>query len=124
MATAERTLSHSGFGRHRRNGIVVPAAPTDEEKTGYADRNLALIICPSLASFAALLISQIRFVFLSPAFTWTFLPFVVFTIIYYVISLFVNVGTRGFDQAAHRELVASWWPTEHPSLDVFLPVCG
>ncbi len=124
MATAERALSRSGSGRHRRHGVVLPAAPTDEEKTGYADRNLALIICPSLASFAALLISQARFVFLNPAFTWVFLPFVAFTIVYYLISLCINAGTRGFDQAAHRKLVASWRPTRYPSLDIFLPVCG
>jgi cellulose synthase (UDP-forming) len=124
MATAERALLRSGSGRHRNNGLDLPAAPTDEEKIGYADRNLALIIGSSLASFGALLISQARFVFLSPAFAWSFLPFVAFTIAYYVISLCVNAGTRGFDQTAHRRLVASWWPAYHPSLDVFLPVCG
>ena len=48
----------------------------------------------------------------------------VFTIAYYLISLCVNVGTRGFDLDAHRELVASWHPSRYPSLDVFLPVCG
>ena len=73
---------------------------------------------------AALLISQVRFVFLSPVITWCFLPFVAFTIAYYVISLCVNVRTRGFDEAAHRKLVASWSPSRYPSLDVFLPVCG
>ena len=89
------TLSGSGTGRHRRYGLGLPAAPTDDEKTGYSDRNLALIIRTSLASFGALLISQARFVFLNPVFTWVFLPFVVFTIAYYVISLCVNAGTRG-----------------------------
>ncbi|MFI5068927.1 MAG: glycosyltransferase family 2 protein, partial [Streptosporangiales bacterium] len=113
-----------GPGRHRRHGLVLPAAPSDEEKRGYADRNLALIICPSLASFAALLISQSRFVFLSPAFAWSFLPFVGFTIAYYVISLCVNAGTPGFDLAAHDRQAASWRPERHPSLDIFLPVCG
>ena len=124
MATAERTIPNRGSGRHRKHGLILPAAPSDKEKTEYADRNLALIICPSLASFAALLISQARFVFLSPAFTWTFLPFVGFTIAYYVISLCINVGTRGFDLDAHRKLVSSWQPTRYPSLDIFLPVCG
>ena len=47
-----------------------------------------------------------------------------FTIAYYLISSFVNVGTRGFDLAAHRIFVASWRPVRYPSLDVFLPVCG
>jgi cellulose synthase (UDP-forming) len=124
MATSEREIPGSGTGRHRRYGIGLPAAPTDDEKTGYSDRNLALIVRTSLASFGALLISQSRFVFLNPAFTWLFLPFLVFTIAYYLISLCVNAGTRGFDQAAHDRLVATWWPARYPSLDVFLPVCG
>ena len=68
MATAERAVQRGRPGRHRRYGLSLPAAPTDEEKTGYADRNLALIIRTSLASFGALLISQARFVFLNPAF--------------------------------------------------------
>jgi cellulose synthase (UDP-forming) len=124
VATAEPALARARAGRHRRFGLEVPAAPDDAEKNGYADRNLALIILPSLASFGALLLSQTRFVFMNPVFTWTFLPFLAFTIAYYVVSLCVNVGTRGFDQDAHRELVAAWRPEPHPSLDVFLPVCG
>jgi cellulose synthase (UDP-forming) len=104
--------------------MAVPAAPSDDEKSGYADRNLALIIRTSLASFGALLISQSRFILISPTLAWSFLPFVTFTIAYYVISLCVNAGTRGFDYSVHRTMVASWWPVRHPSLDVFLPVCG
>jgi len=105
-------------------GLGLPPAPTDEETTRYVDRNLALIVRTSLASFGALLISQARFVFLTPVFTWCFLPLVSFTCAYYLISLYVNVGTRGFDYEAHRGLVATWWPGWHASLDVFLPVCG
>jgi cellulose synthase (UDP-forming) len=126
VAATERTLARGGLGRgrHRRFGLEVPAAPSDEEKNGYADRNLALIIIPSLASFGSLLLSQTRFVFMKPVFTWTFLPFLTFTIAYYLISLCINVGTRGFDQEAHHELVAAWRPVAYPSLDIFLPVCG
>ena len=83
MAATEHAVYRSGPGRHRRYGLGLPAAPSDTEKTGYADRNLALIIRTSLASFGALLISQVRFVFLNAAFTWVFLPFVVFTVAYY-----------------------------------------
>jgi cellulose synthase/poly-beta-1,6-N-acetylglucosamine synthase-like glycosyltransferase len=124
MATTERTVYRSGSGRHRRYGLSLPAPPTDVEKVGYTDRNLAVIIRTSLASFGALLLSQARFVFLSTTFTWLFLPFIVFTVAYYVISLYVNLGTHGFDQLAHRNLVSSWRPSRYPSLDVFLPVCG
>jgi cellulose synthase (UDP-forming) len=124
MTTTEGALGHTGHGRHRKYGPGVPSAPTDEEKTAYAERNISLIIRTSLASFGALLISQARFVFLSPWISLFFIPFVSFTIIYYLISLYVNLGTRGFDLAAHDRLVASWRPARYPSLDVFLPVCG
>ncbi len=124
MATTERTLPPRGHGRHRRFGLGLPPPPSDQEKEAYAHRNIALIIRTSVFSFGALLISQSRFIFLNPAFTWIFLPFVTFTIAYYVISLIVNVGTRGFDMQAHRDFVASWRPARYPSLDVFLPVCG
>jgi cellulose synthase (UDP-forming) len=124
VTTAERTATQSRPGRHRRFGLGLPAAPSDEEKGCYTDRNLALIVRTSFVSFGALLISQARFVFLNPLFTWIFLPFVVFTIGYYLISLIVNAGTRGFDYTAHRQFVDSWHPERYPSLDIFLPVCG
>jgi cellulose synthase (UDP-forming) len=107
----------------RLQGQVLPTAPSDAEKTRYADRNTALILRTSLASFGALLISQIHFIASVPALL-VFAPFIAFTLAYYLISLCVNVGTRGFDETAHRALVESWQPSQYPSLDVFLPVCG
>jgi cellulose synthase (UDP-forming) len=124
MATTERSIHRSSPGRHRRYGLGLPSAPSDKEKTSYADQNLALITRASLVSFGALLISQVQFVFLNPVFTYVFLPFVALTIIYFLISLYVNTGTRGFDLASHSKLVASWSPSHYPSLDIFLPVCG
>jgi cellulose synthase/poly-beta-1,6-N-acetylglucosamine synthase-like glycosyltransferase len=106
---------------HRRPDLPVP--PSDAERSMYADRNLALIIRCSLASFGALLISQIRFVLLSPPLL-ALTPFIVFTLAYYVISLCVNFGTRGFDLDTHRRLVENWRPDSYPSLDIFLPICG
>jgi cellulose synthase (UDP-forming) len=101
----------------------LPVPPSDAEKGLYADRNLALIIRTSLASFGALLISQGRFIALNPALL-ALAPLIVFTLAYYVISLCVNAGTRGFDLAAHRRLITSWRPVRYPSLDIFLPICG
>jgi cellulose synthase (UDP-forming) len=124
VATAETAPPRRSSGRHRRPEFHLPSAPTDAEKVSYADRNLALITRASLASFGALLISQFRFIFLSPAFAFAFLPFIGFTLAYYAMSLCVNFGTRGFDQTAHDRLVASWRPRRYPSLDIFLPVCG
>ena len=110
-------------GSHRREGAHLPVPPSDEDKASYTDRNPALIIRTSLASFGALLISQARFIASAPILL-VFAPFIVFTLAYYLISLCVNAGTRGFDASAHRRLVASWRPVSVPTLDVFLPICG
>jgi len=101
----------------------LPVPPGDEEKLSYADRNIELIVMASLASFGALLISQSYFILQRPSLL-VLAPLILFTIVYYVISLCVNFGTRGFDLAAHRRLVGSWRPAAYPSLDIFLPVCG
>lgn len=124
MATTERSIHRGSPGRHRRWGLGLPSAPSDKEKTSYADRNLALITRGSLASFGALLISQVQFLFLNRVFMLVFMPFAAVTIIYFLMSLYVNIGTRGFDLEAHSKLVASWKPSRYPSLDIFLPVCG
>ena len=119
---AER--DHSG--RRRQQAVpepYLPVAPSAREKTSYADRNIALIIRASLASFGVLLISQFKFVSAErPLLLLS--PLLLFTILYYLISLCVNFNSRGFDMAAHRTLVASWRPYRYPSLDIFLPVCG
>ncbi len=110
-------------GRHRC-GSRLPVPPTDAEKYDYAERGVWLIVASTLISFGALIVSQVRFVFLNPLFMWIYIPFVVFSIIYFMISIYVNIGTSGFDAVAHRKLVTSWRPVRHPSLDIFLPVCG
>jgi cellulose synthase (UDP-forming) len=111
-------------GRHkRRDDLQLPVPPSDTEKYLYADRNLALIIRTSLASFGALLISQGRFIVLRPQLL-VLTPLIAFTLAYYVISLCVNFGTHGFDMDGHRRFVRDWRPRSYPTLDVFLPVCG
>lgn len=104
-------------------GGRLPTPPTDAEKDSYADRNIALIIRTSLASFGALLISQGRFVALSPPLL-ALTPLIAFTLVYYLISLCVNLGTRGFNMAGHRRFVDGWQPYLYPNLDIFLPICG
>jgi cellulose synthase (UDP-forming) len=111
---------HPGDSRGRQD---LPRAPSETEKGSYADRNLALITRASLASFGALLISQANFVRMEPALL-AFAPLLLFTVAYYVISVVVNAGTRGFDIESHRRLVRRWRPARYPSVDVFLPVCG
>lgn len=123
MATGKQ-IGRSVVRRRQEYDLpLLPSAPTDAEKLKYSDRNLALIMRASLFSFGALLISQTRFLVTVRPFL-IFAPLLVFTVLYYLISLCVNFGTHGFDMTAHRKLVRSWLPPYYPSLDVFLPVCG
>src|ERR1035438_4574403 len=119
VASPERLAAGVVAGPAEERLPVLPAAPTDAEKLKYSDRNLALIMRASLFSFGSLLISQTRFLLTAKPLL-IFAPVLTFTVIYYLISLYVNFGTHGFDMAAHDDLVGSWQPRSYPSLDVFL----
>ncbi|MBW4703001.1 MULTISPECIES: glycosyltransferase family 2 protein [unclassified Micromonospora] len=108
---------------HRPAYAPVPLPPTDAELFSYRKRRLAALMVPSLVSFGCLITSQLLFVRLTP-WLWLLAPLLFFTVVYYLISLAVNLFTPGFDLARHQELVRTWRPARYPSVDVFLPVCG
>ncbi|MBM7082715.1 glycosyltransferase family 2 protein [Micromonospora sp. WMMD734] len=108
---------------HRPAYAPVPLPPTDAEMLSYRKRRLAALMVPSLVSFGCLITSQLLFVRLAP-WLWLLAPLLFFTVVYYLVSLAVNLFTPGFDLARHQELVRTWRPARHPSVDVFLPVCG
>ncbi|WP_373034328.1 glycosyltransferase family 2 protein [Streptomyces sp. NRRL B-2790] len=70
-----------------------------------------------------LVVSQFRLAASTPL-LWLLVPLLAFTLLYYLISLRVNLFSRDFDLARHRGLVAGWRPDSYPSVDIFLPVCG
>jgi cellulose synthase (UDP-forming) len=102
---------------------VLPTAPTDAELASYEHREAAVIVGMSMVCIVCLTISQIRFTELSP---WLLLvlPFLAFTMIYYLASLVITARSRNFDLAAHRVLVESWRPVAYPSVDILLPICN
>ena len=101
--------------------LLLPTPPDDDEKYGYVERLLALLVATSTLSLALLLVSQLHFIMLSP---WllVLVPFLAFTVVYFLIALRVNVGSQDFDLAAHEALVAAWAPKRHPSVDILLPI--
>jgi cellulose synthase (UDP-forming) len=101
----------------------LPNPPADHEKYLYVKRNLWVLAGSSTLSFVALLTSQLRMAMISPWF-WAYVPFLIFTILYFLISTFVNIGTPDFDLEGHQNLVRSWRPEVYPAVDVLLPVCG
>lgn len=102
---------------------LLPQPPSDYEKYTYAKRHLWILTVSSLVSFCCLLVSQVALA-TTTVWMWAYLPVLVFTVVYYLISLWVNGFSRDFDVKAHRKLVREWHPEHYPSVDVFLPVCG
>jgi cellulose synthase (UDP-forming) len=97
--------------------------PNDQEKYSYISRRQWVLVCCSLVSFSCLILSQLRLMASTP-WIWVLLPFLLFTVLYYVVSLSVNGFSRDFDVRTHRRLRSSWCPAVYPTVDVFLPVCG
>ncbi len=106
-----------------RTGRVLPEPPTDEEKYSYVTRRVWVLNLTSMISFTCMAVSQYRLVRHD---LWALLlvPFLAFTLLYYLISLRVNLSRGNFDLAAHRRLVEGWSPPSHPDVDIFLPICG
>jgi len=61
----------------------------------------------SLVSMGCLALSQFRLASSAPL-LWMFAPLLTFTVLYYVISLRVNLFSCDFDVAPHRRLVGGW----------------
>ncbi len=102
---------------------TLPSAPSNAEKYIYAKRRLLPLTLFSLISFAAILISQLRFAAQDRSLL-IFLPLILCTAVYYLVSLTLNLGTSDFDLREHIERVATWRPENYPSIDIFLPTAG
>ncbi|WP_455356311.1 glycosyltransferase family 2 protein [Streptomyces sp. SYSU K217416] len=102
---------------------VLPQPPTDQEKYSYVRRRLWVLTISSLVSMGCLAFSQFRLIQSSP---WLnlWLPFLVCTLLYYLVSLRVNAFTADFDLKAHDRLVRDWRPETYPTVGILLPVCG
>lgn len=111
------------FSPAERVQTPLPRPPDRHETLLYRHRRLWLILVPSMLSFGGLAASQVLFVRMSP-WLWLLVPAFAFTVAYYLVSLATNAFTPSFDLERHRRLVREWRPARHPSVDVFLPVCG
>lgn len=127
--TGGRRAARQNSGRRkagRSDGAplgLLPLPPTDREKYSYARRHLWILTISSLISFCCLVVSQFKLAQSTPV-LWIYTPLLVFTVLYYLVSLRVNGFTRDFDIAHHKRLVHNWRPEVYPTVDVFLPVCG
>ena len=103
--------------------LVLPHPPSDAEKRSYVHREVQLLVWTSLVSMSMLLLSQVNFLGIS-GWLFGFAPFITFTVVYFLVSMRINVTSHDFDLARHERLVAGWRPARYPSVDVLLPICG
>jgi cellulose synthase (UDP-forming) len=102
---------------------VLPVPPDDTEKYAYVRRHLWLLSVCATLSVPPLVYGQVRMV-LNSAWFWVYVPFAVFGVLCFLLSVTADGMSRGFDLAEHKRIVAGWMPLWYPSVDVFLPVCG
>lgn len=121
-SSARHSRRQAGYRSTNIAGLL-PQPPDDREKYSYIKRYLWVLTCCSMVSFGCLALSQFRLAQSTP-WLWVYLPFLLFTILYYLVSLSVNAFSRSFDLRAHRRLRWSWRPPVYPTVDVLLPVCG
>jgi cellulose synthase (UDP-forming) len=102
---------------------VLPVPPTDSEKYSYVRRHVWVLSLCAAISVPPLVYGQVRMVLNSPWF-YVYVPFALFGVFCFVLSVTADGLSPGFDLAEHKRLVAGWMPLWYPSVDVFLPVCG
>ena len=120
-ASAPTAANPASTGQDK--GGLLPLPPDDQEKYSYARRGSKILVAFSTLSFCSLVYSQILMTRLSP-WMWSYVPFLGFTIVYFLISQISTATTPEFDLSGHRKLAAAWAPEDYPAVDVLLPVCG
>jgi cellulose synthase (UDP-forming) len=109
---------------HRESLAVLPSPPRDDEKESYAWRQLPFLTVSIFLSALCAVIAQALFEIRNPL---VGIPFAIFTSTYFIyqaLSIPINFTGRSFDLEAHELHIASWRPDQHPSVDIFLPICG
>jgi cellulose synthase (UDP-forming) len=115
----------TALGGDSGRALMLPAAPTDEEKASYAWRSLPFLATAITASALCVIVAQLWLEARYPV----MLPFALYTVAYLayqLLSIPVNFGGRSFDLEEHELRVMTWRPAawRYPDVDVFLPVCG
>ncbi|CAM9197832.1 unnamed protein product, partial [Scytosiphon promiscuus] len=105
-------------------GIVLPCAPSDEEKVLYYDSGRFGLVACALVAFLALSWGMWLFTIVMPAFYWFGVPAAF--LVFYTAAHYIGVAMWGkdFEPDDHAAVVRrSGERGYQPTVDVFLPVC-
>ncbi|CAM9751530.1 unnamed protein product, partial [Ectocarpus sp. 8 AP-2014] len=105
-------------------GLVLPCAPSDEEKVIYHKTGRCFLVTAGVVSVGALSAGMWLFTFAAPFFYWFAAP-TAFIMGYLLLSYFgVAVWGKDFDPEDHAaRLRKAQHEHYYPSVDIFLPVC-
>lgn len=104
--------------------LILPTAPTDEEKQCYLHTNRLLLYTAGVFSFLSLTAGMWLFTISSPYFAW-FGVFCGALQLYMGISYWVGLVGKDFDFKAHRTMIEQYSidPETCPTVDIYLPCC-
>ena len=104
--------------------LVLPTAPTDEEKKSYLHTNRLVLYTAGIFSFLSLTAGMWLFTISSPYFAW-FGVFCGALQIYMGISYWIGLVGKDFDFEGHRTILEqnSVDPKTCPTVDIYLPCC-
>jgi cellulose synthase/poly-beta-1,6-N-acetylglucosamine synthase-like glycosyltransferase len=100
--------------------VILPSAPTNEQKFWYVRQNKTLLYGWGVFSFAALIIGLA--LFSAHAWVWWFFTSLLF--IYLGISYFIGIFGKSFSLVEHNSIKALYSINYQPTVDVYLPSCG
>ena len=104
--------------------IVLPCAPSDEEKLQYIHLNRLLYFPFGIFSIICINVGMILFI-KSSYYFFFLLPFVIYQFIYLSTSYVIGIFGGSFDYEQHkRNLAIPELEKFCPSVDIFLPCCG
>ena len=104
--------------------LVLPCAPSDEEKLSYLKANRTIIYAFGVFSFICINIGIILFIHSSYYFL-VLLPFGLYQFFYLSFSYVIGLFGRDFDYKWHQEQFARPEVKSYkPSVDIYLPSCG
>lgn len=102
---------------------ILPKSPTDHEKYLYVKRYNLQILFFSVVSFVCIQISLWHFLTHNQL-LWPLFAYFILTVIYFMVSLVINLFSKDFDLNKHRALVKKWNGHLTNRVDIFLPTAG
>lgn len=107
--------------------MIKPPNDYEVELFQRSDKNKLYFFGASTLLF--LFLGMFLFIYFNPEMKWIYLPFVIITFVYLIISYIIGIFGKEFDLAEHKNYISLFQPmmfNEHnrPTIDIFYTCCG